>query len=56
MTLSCRPDHIHARPCGADPDGDLETCACGCRADDWFCSPEDYCAEHDLYECPYAHR
>jgi len=52
MTLSCRPDHVHARPCGTADTPDA--CACGCGADDWLCSPDDYCREHDLYQCPYA--
>lgn len=34
----CRPDYEHVAPCGPvdGPYGD-EQCACGCRADDWWC-------------------
>ena len=39
-TYKCRPDYDHVRPCGPVSD-DVpyanEQCACGCRADDWWC-------------------
>jgi hypothetical protein len=34
----CRKDFKHTKPCGPSEDGDEMSCACGCAADDVFCS------------------
>jgi hypothetical protein len=36
--VPCRKDFPHVKPCGPSPDGDPLACACGCAADDVFCT------------------
>ena len=36
--VRCRKNISHVKPCGPDPAGDEMTCACGCAADDVFCT------------------
>jgi hypothetical protein len=36
---TCRPKYKHAKPCGPVPGRD-DACACGCEADDVFCTTQ----------------
>ena len=38
MQEPCRKNYPHAKPCGPSPDGDPMSCACGCAADDVYCT------------------